>query len=100
MAERMAKGKLSMDDFLKQMRTLRRMGSMKQLLGMLPGMGSMMKNVDIDDGQLDRLEGIVHSMTPRERDDIKTLDKSRNRSKKYLRLKNDTLIGTILCTKV
>ena len=79
MAERMAKGKLSMDDFLKQMRTLRRMGSMKQLLGMLPGMGSMMKNVDIDDGQLDRLEGIVHSMTPRERDDIKTLDKSRNR---------------------
>ena len=79
MAERMAKGQLSMNDFLKQMRTLRRMGSMKQLLGMLPGVGGMLKNVDIDDGQLDRLEGIVHSMTPHERENVKSLDKSRNR---------------------
>lgn len=79
MAERMAKGQLSMDDFLKQMRTLRRMGSMKQLLGMLPGVGSMMKNIDIDEGQLDRLEGIVHSMTQTERDDVKALNKSRNK---------------------
>ena len=77
MAAKMAEGRLSMDDFLKQLRSIRRMGPMKQLLGMLPGMGSMLKGVDIDDKQLDRLEGMVHSMTPVERDDIKLLNKSR-----------------------
>jgi signal recognition particle subunit SRP54 len=79
MAEKLAKGRLSMDDFLKQMRTIRRLGPMKQILGMLPGVGSALKDVDIDEKQLDRLEGIVHSMTPAERDDVKVLDKSRAR---------------------
>jgi signal recognition particle subunit SRP54 len=78
-ADKMAEGKLTMDDFLKQLRSIRRMGPMKQLLGMLPGVGSMLKNVEVDDNQLDRLEGIVHSMTPAERDDIKLLNKSRVR---------------------
>ena len=77
MATKMAQGRLSMDDFLKQLRSIRRMGPMKQILGMLPGMGSMLKDVDIDDKQLDRLEGMVHSMTAREREDIKLLNKSR-----------------------
>ena len=77
MAAKMAEGKLTMDDFLKQLRSIRRMGPMKQLLGMLPGVGSALKNVDVDERQLDRLEGIVHSMTPRERDEIKLLNKSR-----------------------
>ena len=79
MAEKLAKGKLNMNDFLKQMKTLRRMGPMKQLLGMLPGVGSALKNVDIDDAQFNRLEGMVHSMTPDEREDVKLLSKSRNR---------------------
>jgi signal recognition particle subunit SRP54 len=77
MAEKLASGKLTMDDFLKQLRSIRRMGPMKQLLGLLPGVGSMLKNVEVDDKQLDRLEGIVHSMTPAEREDIKVLNKSR-----------------------
>ncbi len=77
MAAKMAEGRLDMDDFLKQLRSIRRMGPMKQLLGMLPGVGSMLKGVDIDDKQLDRLEGMVHSMTPSEREDIKLLNKSR-----------------------
>jgi signal recognition particle subunit SRP54 len=77
MAEKMASGKLTMDDFLKQLRSIRRMGPMKQLLGLLPGVGSMLKNVDVDDKQLDRLEGIVHSMTAEEREDIEVLTKSR-----------------------
>jgi signal recognition particle subunit SRP54 len=77
MAAKMAEGKLTMDDFLKQLRSIRRMGPMKQLLGMLPGVGSALKDVEVDDTQLDRLEGIVHSMTPDERDDIKVLNKSR-----------------------
>jgi signal recognition particle subunit SRP54 len=52
---------------------------MKQILGMLPGVGSAMKDVEIDEKQLDRLEGIVHSMTAAEREEIKLLDKSRGR---------------------
>jgi signal recognition particle subunit SRP54 len=77
MAAKMAEGKLTMDDFLKQLRSIRRMGPMKQLLGMLPGVGAALKNVEVDDSQLNRLEGIVHSMTPDERDDVKMLNKSR-----------------------
>ncbi len=76
-AEKMAKGKLTMDDFLTQLRSLRRMGPMKQLLGLLPGVGAALKNVEVDEKQLDRLEGIVNSMTPEEREDLKVLNKSR-----------------------
>jgi signal recognition particle subunit SRP54 len=79
LAAKMAEGKLTMDDFLRQLRSIRRMGPMKQLLGMLPGVGSMLKDVEVDDGQLDRLEGIVHSMTAEEREDIRVLNKSRVR---------------------
>jgi len=77
LAEKLAKGEFSMDDFLKQLRSLRRMGPMKQLLGMLPGVGSAIKDLDVDDKQLDQLDGIVNSMTREERDDIKVLTKSR-----------------------
>jgi signal recognition particle subunit SRP54 len=77
MAAKMAEGKLTMEDFLKQLRSIRRMGPMKQLLGMLPGVGSMLKDVQVDEKQLDQLEGIVHSMTPPERDEVKLLNKSR-----------------------
>ncbi len=76
-AQRMAEGRLTMDDFLSQLSSVRRMGPMKQLLGLLPGAGSALKNIEVDEKQLDRLEGIVHSMTPGERRDIKTLNKSR-----------------------
>lgn len=79
MAEKMAKGQLSMDDFLDQLRSLRRMGPMKQLLGMLPGVGSMLRDVEIEEKQLDRLEGIVNSMTPRERKDITVFNHSRRK---------------------
>ncbi len=79
MARKLAEGRFTMDDFLSQMRSLRRMGPMKQLLGLLPGVGQMLKGVEIDEGQLDRLEGIVNSMTPAERADVKAIDKSRTR---------------------
>ena len=79
LAEKMAKGQLSLDDFTKQLRTMRRMGPLKQLLGMLPGVGSALKDIDIDDKQLDRLEGIVNSMTRKERDEITVLNKSRTK---------------------
>jgi signal recognition particle subunit SRP54 len=79
MAEKMAKGELTMDDFLKQLRTIRRMGPMKQIMGMLPGIGSMLKDVDVDDKQLDRVEGMVRSMTPDERKDVKLMNQSRRK---------------------
>lgn len=65
--EKMARGELDMDDFLKQMKMMRRMGSMKSLLGMLPGVGSALKGMDFDDKQLDRTEAMILSMTPAER---------------------------------
>lgn len=79
MAEKMAKGQLTMDDFLDQMRSLRKMGPMKQLLGLLPGVGSMLKDVQIDEKQLDRIEGMVHSMTKEERANVSSLNQSRRR---------------------
>ncbi|MFM7135045.1 MAG: signal recognition particle protein [Planctomycetota bacterium] len=79
MADKLAKGKLTMDDFLSQMKSLRRMGPMKQLLGLLPGVGGALKDINIDDKQLDRLEGMVHAMTPDERRDLKLFNKSRVR---------------------
>ncbi|MHB1155239.1 MAG: signal recognition particle protein [Phycisphaerales bacterium] len=77
--EKMAAGKMTMDDFLKQLRTIRRMGSMKSLLGMLPGIGSQLKNIDIDDGQLNRTEAIIQSMTPAERKNVDLLNNSRRK---------------------
>ncbi len=79
MAEKMAKGQLTMDDFLAQMKSIRRMGPMKQLLGMLPGVGSALKDVNIDDKQFNRLEGMIQSMTAAERKNVKLLNKSRIR---------------------
>ncbi len=77
--EKMAKGKMTMDDFLSQLKSLRRMGSMKQLLGMLPGIGSALKDLPIDEKQIDRTEAIIHSMTKAERQDINLLDNARRR---------------------
>ena len=77
--EKMAKGEMTMDDFLGQMKTLRRMGPFKQLLGLLPGVGSMLKDVNVDEKQLDRVEAIIHSMTPGERRRPGVIDNSRRR---------------------
>lgn len=77
--DKLAKGEMTMDDFLGQLRTLRRMGPLKQLLGLLPGVGSALKDVHIDDKQLDRVEAIVHSMTPGERKKPDLIDMSRRK---------------------
>ena len=79
MQEKMAKGNLTMDDFLKQLRSLRRMGSMKSLLGMMPGIGNQIKDLDIDDKQIDQTEATIKSMTPQERRTPDILDNSRRR---------------------
>jgi signal recognition particle subunit SRP54 len=77
--DKFAKGEMTMEDFLKQLRTLRRMGPLKQLMGLLPGVGGALKDVHIDDKQLDRVEAIVHSMTPTERRRPDSLDMPRRR---------------------
>ena len=64
---KMMRGELTMDDFLKQMKMMRRMGSMKSLLGMLPGVGSSLKDLDFDESELDRTEAMIQSMTMDER---------------------------------
>ncbi|MDX2131697.1 MAG: signal recognition particle protein [Planctomycetota bacterium] len=76
---KMAKGQMGMDDFLKQLKTLRRMGPMKQLLGMLPGVGSLLKDVHIEDSQLDRVEAMICSMNRDERAAPGVIDISRRR---------------------
>ncbi|MBK7405032.1 MAG: signal recognition particle protein [Phycisphaerales bacterium] len=64
---KMAKGEMTMDDFVKQLKTLRRMGPLKQILGLLPGVGSALQDAHIDDKQLDRVEAMISSMTREER---------------------------------
>ncbi|MBM4108219.1 MAG: signal recognition particle protein [Phycisphaerae bacterium] len=77
--EKLARGQMTMDDFLGQLKTLRRMGPMKQLLGLLPGVGSMLKDVHIEDRQLDKVEGMINSMTKEERRNPAILNMSRKR---------------------
>ncbi|MGP1347802.1 MAG: signal recognition particle protein [Phycisphaerales bacterium] len=79
LADKMARGELTFDDFLKQMKSIRKMGPMKQLLGMLPGIGSAIKDLNIEDKQLDQLEGIINSMTEGERTNKERLTPSRKK---------------------
>ena len=77
--QKMMRGEMGMDDFLKQLRMLRKMGSMKQLLGMIPGAGQMLKDVDVDDAQFVRIEAMIQSMTPQERNRPGLINPSRRR---------------------
>ncbi len=68
----------TLTDFMEQMKQLRKMGSMSKMLGMLPGMGDMKKQIEnIDEREIDRVEAIISSMTPGEREDPKVLNGSR-----------------------
>jgi len=71
--------KFDFEDFLKQIRMLKKMGSLKSLLGMIPGMGSAIKNVDIDDKELVKVEAIIQSMTKEERKNPGLLNGSRRK---------------------
>jgi signal recognition particle subunit SRP54 len=76
------KQQFTLDDFLQQMKQVRKMGPLSSVLGMMPGMGKTMKqlrNVDMDDRELDRLEAIILSMTPHERTHPEAIDGSRRK---------------------
>jgi signal recognition particle subunit SRP54 len=77
MEARMMAGELNFDDFLTSYRMMRRMGSFKSLVSMIPGMGSQLKDVDVDERDLARVEAMVLSMTPRERRLPNVIDGSR-----------------------
>lgn len=79
MAQKIASGDgFTLEDFLVQMQQLRKLGSMKKMLGMLPGMGQMREAIDnFDEREVDRIEAIVRSMTPGERQNPKILNGSR-----------------------
>ena len=66
--KKIAKNQFGFDDFLKQIQQVKKMGNMKDLVGMIPGAGKAMKNVDIDDDAFKGIEAIIQSMTPEERD--------------------------------
>src|SRR5438270_12731222 len=77
MEARLMAGELNFDDFLTSYRMMRRMGSVKSLISTIPGMGKQLKDVDVDERELKRVEAIILSMTPRERKLPHTIDGSR-----------------------
>ena len=77
--KRMAKGRFTLDDFLSQLRKMKSMGSMKDMLKKMPGMGEMLGDQEFDEGELVKLEAAIQSMTPKERANPKIIDASRRR---------------------
>lgn len=77
--KKIAKNKFGFDDFLKQIQQIKKMGSMKDLMGMIPGAGKALKGLDIDDDAFKHVEAIIHSMTPGERSNPAVLNASRKK---------------------
>jgi signal recognition particle subunit SRP54 len=78
-ARKMEKGQFTLEDFLEQFQQVKKMGPLGDILAMLPGGGSMLKGVNIDDRDIRRVEAIIHSMTPEERRNPKVMSGSRKR---------------------
>ncbi len=76
-AERLQEGRFTLDDFLEQMQQIKKMGPLSGLMKMMPGLPKELRNVEIDDRELARVEGIIHSMTPAERTDPTIINGSR-----------------------
>jgi len=77
--KKIAKNQFGFDDFLKQINQIKKMGNMKDLVGMIPGVGKMMKDVDIDDDAFKDIESIIYSMTPQERSKPAIINASRKK---------------------
>jgi len=77
--KKIAKNQFGFDDFIKQIQQVKKMGSMKDLIGMIPGAGKALKDVDIDDDAFKGIEAIIHSMTPEERSTPAVIDGSRKK---------------------
>ena len=77
--KKIAKNQFGFDDFLSQIQQIKKMGNMKDLIGMIPGAGKMMKDVDIDDDAFKGIEAIIHSMTIEERTNPSIINASRKK---------------------
>lgn len=77
--KKIAQNKFDFDDFYSQLQQIKKMGNVKDLMGMIPGMGKAMKNVDIDDDAFKGIEAIIQSMTPKERAEPSVINGSRKK---------------------
>ncbi|MBD0778132.1 signal recognition particle protein [Maribacter sp. ANRC-HE7] len=77
--KKIAKNKFGFDDFLNQIQQIKKMGNIKDLMGMIPGAGKALKGLDIDDDAFKHIEAIIHSMTPDERSTPSKLNASRKK---------------------
>lgn len=77
--KKLRKNKFDLNDLLDQLQQVRKMGSMKDLLSMLPGVGNKLKDVEVDERQFDRVQAIIYSMTPEERAKPELINPSRKR---------------------
>jgi signal recognition particle subunit SRP54 len=77
--QKLAKNQFSFTDFLKQIQQIKKMGNLKDLAGMIPGMGKALKDVQIEDDAFKHIEAIIYSMTPAEREDPGLLNGSRRK---------------------
>jgi signal recognition particle subunit SRP54 len=75
--KKIMKDQFDFNDFLAQLQQIKKMGNMKDLMGMIPGMGKAMKDVDIQDDAFKHVEAIIQSMTPKERANPSILNNSR-----------------------
>ena len=78
-SKKIAKNQFGFDDFLSQIQQVKKMGNMKDLMGMIPGMGKALKGVDIDDDAFKHIEAIIGSMTPAERSNPTLINPSRKK---------------------
>jgi len=76
---KMRKNQFDFNDFLSQLQQIKKMGNVKDLLGMIPGMGKMIKDLDIDNDSFKPIEAIISSMTPKERERPELIDGSRKK---------------------
>ncbi len=77
--KKIAKNQFNFNDFLKQIQQIKKMGNVKDLMGMIPGVGKAIKDADIDDDAFKDIEAIIYSMTPEERENPKLLNGSRRK---------------------
>jgi signal recognition particle subunit SRP54 len=79
LSKKIRKNQFDFEDFLSQLQQIKKMGNIKDLLGMLPGMGKAIKNMDIDDDAFKPVEAIIRSMTPEERHNPEVMNASRKK---------------------
>jgi signal recognition particle subunit SRP54 len=77
--KKLQKNTFDFNDFLKQINQIKKMGNLKDVMGMIPGMGKAIKDMDIDDDAFKHVEAIIYSMTPLEREDPSVINGTRRK---------------------